>query len=78
VRFLRFLAASENRLAAQIFPVVDRLVDCLFVVCGPIGIAFFTYALLLGYWIAVLGIVIGAGMTWVGWGALIRFVRSRG
>lgn len=67
----------ERRNGPRANAAASAFYDWLSVVLGPAAVVFGMLGLFWGYWLGVVILVLGLGLTWAGWARLVRFVRSR-
>jgi polyferredoxin len=74
---LRQLIEWERRIGPTVNSAASAFYDWLSVVLGPAAILFGVLGLFWGHWVGLVLIATGAGLTWMGWSRLLRFLRSR-
>jgi hypothetical protein len=77
VRLLRWYIDWERRWGLPINRLSAAFSERLFVVLGPAAIGLGLYFVVSGYWIGLVMVAAGGGMTLMGWAWLVRAVRSR-
>ena len=73
---LRRLIAWERRMGKPVNRAMFRFYEWAFVLIGPFAVGFGLLALVWGFSAGGVLLLLGLGMTWVGWTNLIRLARS--
>ena len=73
----RRVIAWERRIGKPANRAMVRFYEWVFVVIGPFAFGFGLFALIRGFWVGGVMVLLGLWWSWIGWGKLFRFVRLR-
>jgi hypothetical protein len=74
---LRRYVAWERRWGIPVNGFMANVYEWMFVIIGPVALVVGALGLVWGFWVGAVALILGCGMTWVGWRRLIRFARLR-